>query len=103
MKLLRTARWCVCVCVCARGVVRVVLFMRNHAAVLESVQALAAEPTNSKALFRRAQAHRHKDDLEDAWNDIAAAVRLAPKDKALRSEALAVQVRALLWARRPSL
>lgn len=91
---------CTLVCVHVPAVLVNIVRARDALLCLNArVQALAAEPSNSKALFRRAQAHRHKDDLDDAWNDITAAVRLAPKDKALRSEAAAVQVRVLAGLR----
>lgn len=39
-----------------------------------------------KALYRRAQAYRHRDAFEEALADITSAIRLAPGDTLLRRE-----------------
>lgn len=50
-------------------------------------QALYSDVKNVKALYRRAQAYRHKDEFAKARADISAALALAPKDVDLRREA----------------
>jgi cytochrome c-type biogenesis protein CcmH/NrfG len=57
-----------------------------------SHQALAVDANNVKALYRRAQAHRNRDDFDAATADISAAIKLAPTDRLLRAEVLAIQV-----------
>ena len=59
-------------------------------------QALIADPGCVKALFRRAQAHRCRDNFTDAQADIQAALKLAPNDKLVRSEAVAIRVRGVV-------
>lgn len=49
-------------------------------------QALALDPDSVKALYRRAQAHRLRDDFELAMQDISRAMELAPASDPLLSQ-----------------
>jgi tetratricopeptide (TPR) repeat protein len=49
-------------------------------------EVLRAEPTNVKALFRRARVHRHRDAFDEARRDLRAALKLLPHDYQLREE-----------------
>ena len=49
-------------------------------------QALNIDSECVKALYRRAQAYRHRDAFEEALADITSAIRLAPGDTLLRRE-----------------
>ena len=49
-------------------------------------RALAIDPGSTKALFRRAQARRQRSELSDAKRDLAAALRVCPRDRGVRME-----------------
>merc|ERR1719238_44459 len=51
-----------------------------------ATQALNIDSECVKALYRRAQAYRHRDAFEEALADITSAIRLAPGDTLLRRE-----------------
>ncbi len=56
-------------------------------AIKYCTQVLAIEPSNDKALFRRAQALRkYPERLEEARKDMCEAIRIAPANKQLRLE-----------------
>jgi tetratricopeptide (TPR) repeat protein len=60
-------------------------------------QALALDVANVKALYRRAQAHRLRDDFDRAMQDINRAIEIAQAEDA--SDPLLVQEKALLQAK----
>ncbi|RLN80795.1 hypothetical protein BBJ28_00017764 [Nothophytophthora sp. Chile5] len=69
-------------------------------AVHHANQALQLDPDNVKALYRRAQAHRLKDEFELASQDISRALELSgTSEDAQTADPLLVQEKALLQAK----
>ncbi|KXJ22428.1 peptidyl-prolyl cis-trans isomerase D [Exaiptasia diaphana] len=60
-------------------------------AVNDCNEALDYDKSNIKALFRRAQANTNMHDYSSAMNDLQKAVKLEPKDKAIRNEIIKVK------------
>ncbi|TPX48159.1 hypothetical protein SeLEV6574_g02211 [Synchytrium endobioticum] len=56
-------------------------------------QAIAIKPASAKALYRRAQVHCTAQEFEKALHDIRAALKLEPKDPALRAEYIKITER----------
>jgi tetratricopeptide (TPR) repeat protein len=56
-------------------------------------QVLQEAPQHAKALYRRAQIYRLRDEFERAHSDITAALQLAPGDAQLRRELLLLRTR----------
>lgn len=63
-------------------------------------QALVLDGTNVKALYRRAQAHRLRDDFKLALADIGAAIRAKPSMRALWAELDTIRARAACYRSR---
>jgi tetratricopeptide (TPR) repeat protein len=56
-------------------------------------QVLQEAPQHAKALYRRAQIYRLRDEFEKAHSDVSAALQLAPGDAQLRRELLLLRTR----------
>ncbi|CAM9669724.1 unnamed protein product [Chrysoparadoxa australica] len=56
-------------------------------------QALREDPTNVKALFRRAQVYSHRDEFEAARADLLAALKQNPSDFSLRKELMLLEAK----------
>lgn len=68
------------------------LKLKHYDAALEDCdEALDIEPNNPKALYRRGQAHHGKRDYDRSLADLQAARKLAPNDKAILAEIVAVK------------
>ncbi len=70
-----------------------VCWVAHTGCVALTLQALSFCSTSVKALFRRAQARRFKDDFEAAAADLATARGIEPTNSALRGEQDALNVR----------
>ncbi|XP_066429682.1 peptidyl-prolyl cis-trans isomerase D [Eleutherodactylus coqui] len=64
-----------------------------RAAIESCHEALEIDPSNTKALYRRAQGWQGLKDYEQALEDLKKAHELAPEDKAIGSEILRVKQR----------
>ncbi|TMW56245.1 hypothetical protein Poli38472_008893 [Pythium oligandrum] len=53
-------------------------------AIANCRDALDIDPTNAKALYRRAMAYEKEKKIEEAAKDVEAALKIAPEDKAIR-------------------
>ena len=54
-------------------------------AIQGCTKALAIDDKAVKALYIRSQAHQSEKDLQEAMNDIKAAIKLSPNDKTFRA------------------
>ncbi|TMW61494.1 hypothetical protein Poli38472_012685 [Pythium oligandrum] len=70
----------------------------NDDAIHHADLALELDPHNMKAFYRRAQAHRHRDDFDEALHDITEALRLCDDDQKADTAAL-LHEKALLHAK----
>eukprot|EP00906_Rhabdomonas_costata_P008819 RCo012521 len=83
---------------CYSNIAACFIKLKKYTSVVEACdKLLEIEPQNVKGLFRRAQALKEMDELEDAEKDIVVAKELDPKDTAVKN--LAAEIHTAVAAR----